>query len=157
MSLCPPPSCVSLCCCIHPSVSFSVNEPWLKVKITKAEQWNHPPWWSLHSVTVMSWKPTVKLHDEDLRFSCYRYHNTRSQQIKPAWAGIALPFFVSCRSRESCSHRALEVIVPSTTTPLPHQNKCTPSPFSLCLSCLSVSSPEIRDSWLRMIKIVRGR
>lgn len=106
----PPP--VSFCAAVSipPSLSQSMNRG-SKLK---------SPGQSSEIICDGRWKPTVKLHDEDLRFSRYRYHNTRSQEIKPAWAGIALPFFVSCRSRESCSRRALEVIVPGSFAPHDH-------------------------------------
>lgn len=67
---------VSLCAAVSipPSLSQSMNRG---SKLKSPRQ-------SSEIIGDGRWKPTVKLHDEDLRFSRYRYHNTRSQEIKPA-------------------------------------------------------------------------
>lgn len=164
----PPDLTVSFCYYLYPSVSPLVNEPQTKVKIIKRQHWNHPSGRLLHRVTVMSWKATVKLHDEDSRFSCYRYHSRQpTNQACLSQNGAPIPRLPALelgvmfqRSSGGNCATLLHSMLPPFCCPT-RERKCTPS-LSVSLprlSCLSVSRPEFHDSctWLRTIKIIRGR
>ena len=124
------------------------------------QHWNHAA-----QVTVMSWKPTVKLHDEDSGLSCFRCHSGQpANQARLSQSGAPIPPLAL--EWESCSHGALEVIAPRSYTPfeppsflLPrwrkHSLSLSPSVLSLSLVQRFVTSaPDC--GLLKSLEVVSG-
>lgn len=144
---------VSFCCYLYPPVSPFVNEPRPKVKNYQDAALKSLG--GLHRVTVMSWRPTIKLHDEDSRFSCYRYRSRQSTNHAclsqngapiPRLPALELGVMFPWSSGGNCATLLHSVWPTEGGGPFccPKENAPPPS-LSPCLSCLCLSS---RDSWL---------